>query len=139
MTDPAKLPIAMKGSLPDLARGYMSGNVFETRADLTRDNYAALDFNRWLHSGTGYKYRGTVADWKTAASPVPADDTPPTQPAREAAELVLAQAGASLRRDAVDARVTDNVRDRRGRLLDSQAEVGGWPKLRSAPAPVDQD
>lgn len=139
MTDPAKLPIAMKGSLPDLARGYMSGNVFEARADLTRDNYAALDFNRWLHSGTGYKYRGTVADWKTAASPVPADDTPPTQPAREAAELVLAQAGASLRRDAVDERVTDNVRHRRGKLLDSQAEVGGWPKLRSAPAPADQD
>lgn len=139
MTDPTKLPIAMKGSLPDLAKGFMSGNVFEGRADLTRDNYAALDFKRWLHSGTGYKYRGTVADWKTDASPVPAADTPQTQPALEAAELVLARAGASLHRDAVDQRVTDDVRNRRGRLLDSQVEVGGWPILHSAPAPVDRD
>jgi len=28
--------------------------VFEGRADLTRNNYAALDFKRWLHSVTGY-------------------------------------------------------------------------------------
>ena len=28
-----QLPIAMKGSLPDLAQGYMSGNVFEGRGD----------------------------------------------------------------------------------------------------------
>lgn len=139
MTDPQKLPIAMKGSLPDLAKGYMSGNVFDGRADLTRDNYAALDFKRWLHSGTGYKYRGTVADWKTEVSPVPAADTPQTQPALEAADFVLARAGASLHRDAVDERVTDDVRQRRGKLLDSQAEVGGWPALHSTPAPADRD
>src|SRR5437016_2921209 len=48
MTDVTKLPIAMKGSLPDMARGHMEGNVFEGRNDLTRDNYAALDFRRWL-------------------------------------------------------------------------------------------
>lgn len=139
MTDPARLPIAMKGSLPDLAKGFMNGNVFEGRADLTRNNYAALDFKRWLHAGTGYQYRGTVADWKTDATSVPAADTPQTQPALEAAELVLARAGASLHRDAVDERVTDDVRHHRGKLLDSQAEVGGWPQLHSAPAPVDRD
>ncbi len=36
MTDPTLLPIAMKGDLPDLAKGHMSGNVFEGREDLTR-------------------------------------------------------------------------------------------------------
>lgn len=139
MSDPTKLPIAMKGSLPDLAKGYMSGNVFDGREDLTRDNYAALDFKRWLHSGTGYKYRGTVADWKTDKSPVQGADAPQTQSAMEAAELVLTRAGASRSRDAVDRRVTDDVRNRRGKLIDSQAEVGGWPVLRTAPAPADQD
>ncbi len=42
MYDPAQLPIAMKGDLRDLAKGHLSGNVFEGREDLTRDNYAAL-------------------------------------------------------------------------------------------------
>ncbi|MFM7412296.1 MAG: polysaccharide lyase family 1 protein, partial [Planctomycetota bacterium] len=59
-----RLPIAMKGTLPDLAKGYMSGNVFEGREDLTRDNYAALDFHRWLGPNGGYRYAGTVADWR---------------------------------------------------------------------------
>lgn len=139
MSDPAKLPIAMKGSLPDLAKGFMQGNVFDEREDLTRDNYAALDFKRWLREGTNYKYAGTVADWQTATSPVLAADTPRTQTAREAAELVLARAGASLPRDAVDKRVTDDVRNRRGKLLDSQREVGGWPVLQSKLAPADTD
>jgi hypothetical protein len=64
---------------------------------------------------------------------------PATQTAVVAAELVLAHAGASLVRDAVDARVVDDVRHRRGRLIDSQREVGGWPALRSLPAPPDTD
>ena len=139
MSDPAKLPIAMKGSLPEMAKGYMSGNVLEGRDDLTRDNYAALDFKRWLHDGTGYKCRGTVADWKANHSPLQDVDVPRTQSATEGAELVLSLAGASLSRDAVDQRVTDNVRKRRGKLIDSQAEVGGWPKLGSKAAPSDQD
>ena len=139
MSDPARLPIAMKGSLADLAKGYMSGNVFDEREDLTRDNYAALDFKRWLHSGTGYKYRGTPSSWKVDVSPVSEYDAPKTQSAREAYELVLAKAGASVRRDAVDRRVTNDVRNRRGKLLDSQKEVGGWPRLQSFPAPHDQD
>jgi len=138
MTDPRRLPIAMKGGLPDLARGHMSGNVFEDRDDLTRENYAALDFKRWLHDGTGYKYRGTAESWK-AAPPELGAATPATQSATEAAERVLAHAGASLRRDAVDERVTNDVRQRRGKLLDSQREVGGWPALRNAPSPVDMD
>lgn len=139
MTDPTKLPIAMKGSLPDLAKGYMSGNVFERREDLTRDNYTALDFKRWLNPTTNYKYRGTVADWKADSALDLGADTPRTQPASEAAESVLAWAGASLHRDAVDQRVTEDVRHRRGRLIDSQEQVGGWPTLRSVPAPADRD
>jgi len=134
-----KLPIALKGTLPDLAKGYMSGNVFEGRDDLTRDNYAALDFQRWLGPGRNYRYAGTLADWRAEA---PADlgaATPTTHPATEAAELVLASAGASLRRDPVDRRVVADVRNRSGRLIDSQREVGGFPALRSGPAAVDTD
>ncbi|MBI3850703.1 MAG: pectate lyase [Verrucomicrobia bacterium] len=139
MTDPARLPIAMKGGLPDLAKGHMSGNVFEQREDLTRDNYAALDFKRWLKPPSKYLYRGTLADWKTDSAPDLGANLPQTQSATESAELVLSRAGASLHRDAVDRRVIEDVRNRRGKLIDSQDQVGGWPVLRSAPAPADKD
>jgi hypothetical protein len=52
---------------------------------------------------------------------------------------VLAGAGASLVRDVVDERFIADVRQRRGKLINSQTEVGGWPTLKSAPAPLDSD
>jgi hypothetical protein len=139
MTNPEKLPIAMKGNLPDMAKGHMEGNVFEGRDDLTKDNYAALDFHRWLHPGTDYKYRGTVKDWKVNKAPELGANRPQTQSAEAAVEAVLKKAGASLQRDSADQRVVTNAREHKGNVIDSQKEVGGWPELRSAPAPVDSD
>ena len=67
-----------------------------------------------------------------------------TQTALEAFPLVLANAGATRpRRDAVDARIAEEVR--RGSatfgdgIIDSPAQVGGWPDLQSAVAPTDTD
>ncbi|MFG6415533.1 polysaccharide lyase family 1 protein [Roseateles sp. DC23W] len=54
-------------------------------------------------------------------------------------ERVLAGVGASLVRDAVDQRLVEDVRQRRGGLINSQTEVGGWPELKSKPAPLDSD
>jgi hypothetical protein len=137
-TDPQRLPIAIKGSLPHAARGFMAGNVFEGHDEWTKDNYAALDFERWLGPGSSYKYAGTPADWK-AEPPDLGNEIPVTQPARAACEQVLAHAGAALNRDVVDARVIDDVRQHQGRLIDSQDQVGGWPTLKSLPAPRDSD
>jgi hypothetical protein len=50
-------------------------------------------------------------------------------PAPSAFERVLAGAGASRVRDAVDARVIQTVRQRGGTIIDSQNEIGGWPEL----------
>ena len=33
----------------------------------------------------------------------------------------------------------NDIKNRRGKLLDSQDEVGGWPELESKPAPKDLD
>ncbi len=53
---------------------------------------------------------------------------------------VLAQAGASLpNRDEVDRRIVNEVRNRGGRIIDSQSQVGGWPNLHSASASLDSD
>jgi hypothetical protein len=78
-----------------------------------------------------------------ATSPAPA--APVTQQtAQEAYELVLASAGASLpRRDAVDARTISMVRTGKttfkNGIIDTPADVGGWPEYKSAPAPLDSD
>ena len=73
-----------------------------------------------------------------------------TQSAEAAYGLVIAQAGASLVRDAVDRRVIEEIRTGTAKfgatykgggkgIIDSQRDVGGWPELRSLPAPVDTD
>lgn len=134
-SDPRFQPISIKGNQPAAACGYMSGNIFEGHDDWTRDNYAALNFERWRKS---YAYRGTLADWKKPMPDLGAD-APVTQSAMEAIDLVLKNAGASLHRDAVDERLVNNIRNRTGKLIDSQDEVGGWPDLKSAPAPADAD
>lgn len=73
-----------------------------------------------------------------------------TESAEAAFEAALAHAGCSLSRDAVDARIVEEIRSGTAQfgetyagggkgLIDSQSAVGGWPELRSLPAPPDGD
>jgi hypothetical protein len=73
-----------------------------------------------------------------------------TQPAETAYELVIAQAGCSLFRDSVKWRIIEEIRTGAAKfgetyggggkgIIDSQTAVGGWPELRSQPAPADTD
>lgn len=75
-------------------------------------------------------YRLTARpDWADAATETP-----------EAAALaVLERAGASRVRDAVDLRIVAGVRDRTGRIIDSQSQVGGWPELEAGTPWIDGD
>ena len=60
--------------------------------------------------------------------------------AQSAYAAVLQTVGASLpRRDAVDRRIVAEVRQRKGSIIDSQEQVGGWPVLNSKAPPVDSD
>ncbi|TPE60604.1 pectate lyase [Sandaracinobacter neustonicus] len=61
-------------------------------------------------------------------APVSAGAVQPDPPAR-AAERILAKAGASCPRDAVDLALVADVGAGRGRLIDSQQQAGGWPEL----------
>jgi pectate lyase len=55
-------------------------------------------------------------------------------------QKVLEHGGASLpARDAVDKRIVNDVKHRTGKIIKSQEEVGGWPELKSIPAPKDSD
>ena len=67
-----------------------------------------------------------------------------TQSAKASFEWVLKSAGASYRRDAVDQRIVEEVREGKATfenngIIDSQTQVGGWPVLQSEEAPKDTD
>jgi hypothetical protein len=77
-------------------------------------------------------------------------DSVKTHSAEDAFELVLEHGGASFpERDAVDSRIVHEVRTGTATfggfwgshtgIIDSQADVGGWPILRSSSPPVDTD
>jgi hypothetical protein len=123
----ARTPITVGG--PSDLQYYIRDNVFEGDAALTADN-------RQFFSRTEIDGQRQV---RTVAEPCAAPAVT-TWPAAEALERVLASVGASRPvRDAVDARLVNEVRTRTGRIRNSQSEVGGWPEYRGAAAPADAD
>lgn len=110
---------------------YIAGNVLEGNPQVTHDNRLGVKADdpdsalaaREFHVGA-IRMEGSAESFRS----------------------VLARAGASFRRDAVDKRVVEEVRkgtSHAGRshngIIDSQEDVGGWPKLESRPAPRDED
>jgi hypothetical protein len=67
--------------------------------------------------------------WADAASDTPA----------EALKGVLSNSGASHAYDPVDLRILAGVRDRSGRITDSQSQVGAWPDLAPGAPWIDTD
>ncbi|MGN6371055.1 MAG: pectate lyase [Phycisphaerae bacterium] len=123
----AKTPIHMGGK-SDIVF-YLAGNVFDGHPEITADNAKFID---------KYEMDGKpVARTVNEAFPSPAFHT---MSAEEALESVLAFVGACLpARDSVDARLIADVKERGGKIIDSQRDVGGWPELKSGVAPADSD
>lgn len=119
---------------------YMSGNYVDGSTVNTADNWKGVVMQS-----------GTLADTTQAKAPTPFDLGPvTTQTAAAAYEAVLAGAGAILpRRDTLDQRIVNNVRNRTGRIIDVQGgyphgtpysiSQSTWPVLNSLPAPADAD
>ena len=105
----------------------------------------------------------TADNWSGGVQVVPSSEFPTiraiepfsvppviTQSADESYQLVLAHAGCRVPvRDSIDTRIVGEVQNgtftHRGSvgnlagIIDSQADVGGWPVLASLPAPTDSD
>lgn len=101
---------------------YVEGNIGPQRPTNNGDEWNAVDGDRLAQS----------------LSYVVPPSGIRTQTAFEAYELVLDHAGAPMR-DAVDARIVQQVRDRGGSLISSQDDVGGWPDLAQTTPPEDND
>lgn len=123
------------------AKYFISGNYVDGSATSTNNNWSGASMNT-----------GVAADTVKSKSSTPflsAYDLTTIHTAQEAYDLVLQYAGASLKRDTLDERVTNDVRNRTGRIIDVQGgyqhatpyatTVNAWPTLSSTTAPTDTD
>jgi pectate lyase len=137
-----KFRIVTPYKLPNIPFGkfYVNGNYVEGWPNITADNSLGVVFNQ-----------GNEEDKKIyLVSNEFASESVTTQPAEEAYQLVLKNAGAILpARDTLDERIINNVVNRTGKIIDVQGDyphgtayektINAWPTLKSAPAPKDSD
>ena len=129
----------------DNGKWYIADNVVEGNASVTADNWNG-----------GVQPPKSVFKLDEPWSSMPINQ----QTAENAYYSVLENAGATLpKRDAVDARIIEEIRNgyatyegptykqknampdksKKSGIIDSQNDVGGWPELKSTPAPTDTD
>ncbi len=101
--------------------------AFEEQNSLARGYFAGNSMGGVVPADPWSLVKGATPANRLSAPVSVAPVTP--DPAGSAAARILASAGASRMRDAVDARVLASVQQRTGKLIDNVAEVGGWPAL----------
>lgn len=117
---------------------YVDGNYVHGNKDVTRNNWNGVEIKPLI---TLEKAKSKVEFDKGNIT---------TDDAETAYQKVLAYAGASLFRDAVDQRIIHDARTGTATVMDggngstngfidTQDAVGGWPPLNSLPAPLDTD
>ena len=105
---------------------YVAGNLGPHRSMATDDEWNVLFAGEIAMRSAPDEIRRQVSTTPLFQSPAPI----PPESAAAAMKRVLAEAGCSIRRDEVDRRIIDEVRNRNfGRVIRSQADVGGWPNL----------
>ena len=127
----------------------MSGNYFDDGSPALDQKHksllAAVNRDNWLGIHPNEDFKGELNELRLDKPVEMAEIN--TQNAREAYLAVLAGAGASLHRDKIDRRIVEETRTGTcinylsggTGIVDSQSQLGGWPELKTAPAPADSD
>jgi pectate lyase len=118
---------------------YVNGNYVDDAPDVTDNN--------WLGVRIGSDNKEDAKRVKLDA-PFPVVELPDV-PATEVYRAVMEKVGASFRRDTLDQRIINDVKNRTGRIIDVQGgyphgtpyeqTISAWPVLQSMPAPTDSD
>ena len=110
------------------ARAWFSGNCMN--GSYPDDPWSLVSFSKFSDEDMeAYKQSNPI--------PVPAVKT---DDAITAYNRVLTEAGALLpKRDAVDIRIVNEVKNGTGKIINDEQQVGGWPELKSAEPPKDSD
>ncbi|HSN60566.1 MAG TPA: hypothetical protein VLR49_06510, partial [Ferruginibacter sp.] len=128
--------------LPQIPFGkfYVEGNYVDGAPEVSKNNWLGINM------GNG----GTEQDKKEAIISEPhAAETFKMEPATQAYASVLSMVGASYRRDTLDDRIINDVKNRTGKFIDVQGgfahgtayeqTTNAWPALKSLAAPLDTD
>ncbi len=118
------------------AKFYLQGNYMYGSPQVTADN--------WQGSTVKTEAVKAAARWTEGLTMLTAEES-----AEQALETVLAKAGCSLHRDAIDVRIAEEVRNgsatckgsngSTGGLIDTQKDAGGWPMLQTEEPQKDTD
>ncbi|MFC4386693.1 pectinesterase family protein [Gracilibacillus marinus] len=105
---------------------FVNGNIMDGSPEVTQDNWKGVN-----------KY----TDVNISPTLKEMDYPLPAQTANQAYNDVLANSGATMpRRDAIDARIVNEVKNGTGHFINSQKEVGGYPAFREVVSDiVDED
>ncbi|HEY1202894.1 MAG TPA: hypothetical protein VGE79_18045, partial [Niastella sp.] len=129
-----------KSATIDYGKWHVSGNYVDGSTQNTNNNWSGVFLETGANDTTLVK----------ALNPFNLNFPLNVQSATVAFDAVLQGAGATLpRRDTLDQRIANDVRNRTGRIIDVQGgyphgtaynlTVNAWPTLNSATAPVDTD
>jgi hypothetical protein len=110
------------------ARAWFSGNCMN--GSYPDDPWSLVSFSKFsAEDMKAYKQSSPI--------PVPAVTT---DDAITAYKRVLAESGAILpKRDAVDIRIVNDVKNGTGKIIDDEQQVSGWPELKFVAPPEDSD
>ncbi|MFL1012126.1 pectate lyase family protein [Flavisericum labens] len=110
-------------------KSYFSGNYYDGKSP--ENQWELVKFNKEWREDQIKAYKQTQPFETGLVN---------TKDAVDAYNKVLEFGGAVLpKRDAVDERIVKGIKNRTGKIIKSQEEVGGWPKLESKKAPKDSD
>lgn len=116
----------------DTPRFFFEGNVLADGSEQTANNQLLIRLPK-----NAEKEAFTKTVFVAEAFPAPPVTT---ESAESAFEHVLAAAGATLpTRDRADLRLMDEIRTGTGRIINSPADVGGWPELAAGDVAPDAD
>jgi hypothetical protein len=128
---------------PGFGKWYVDGNYVVDNQRVTKNNWdGGVQFSTPVKQKDEVVPMGTEKDVRAMK---PFDAAPVvTHSAEEAFELVLAYGGAALpKRDPVDVRVIDSVRtgktSTKTGIVETPADVGGWPEYKAVKALLDTD
>lgn len=119
---------------------YVNGNYVDEAKDVSKNNWLGIHLSK----------DASEADKKQAVADTPFPAEPMNdQSATDAFESVMKFVGASYKRDTMDQRIIENVKNRTGGFIDVQGgfphgtdydkTVNAWPILKIATAPADKD
>lgn len=124
----SKAPKPITVGQPSDLQFFIRDNIWEGHDAETRDNSTFFD----KVDDTTHKVK--IMTEAFSAAPVSMVNV------KDLLDTVLPRVGAYLPvRDAVDQRLVEQVRTRKGAIINSPDEVGGYPVYRAAKAPVDSD